>query len=143
MVYSSGGMVKMNVKQIIVVREDLDMSRGKLAAQVAHASMKNILDIMTKKYDGNTTEWSLNLNCDLDLKEWLEGIFTKIVVSIGSEEELINLYNQCVQSGLNTSMIEDIGRTEFNGKKTKTCIAIGPHRAEVLAPYTRHLKLLK
>lgn len=133
----------MNVKQIIVVREDLNMSRGKLAAQVAHASMKNILDVMTKTYEQNATVWSLNLNRDIDLKEWLEGSFTKIVVSVQGEEELLDLHNQCVQAGLNASIIEDNGLTEFNGRKTKTCIAIGPHRAETLAPHTRHLKLLK
>ena len=144
----------MSVKQIIVVREDLKMSRGKIASQVAHASMKNLVDAMSTC---NTTNkdfcvddsgdsciiMSLDLSKDADLRAWLEGSFTKIVVYVQSEAKLQALYDKCKDAGLRTSMIIDNGATEFNGERTKTCIAIGPHKSEVLDPITKRYPLLK
>lgn len=133
----------MAIKQIIAIREDLEMSRGKIASQAAHASMKSLVDAMEKRNDMNTIEWSLNLNSDLELKEWLEGSFTKIVVAVKDEREMDKLYNKCKEAGLRVSMIIDNGTTEFDGQKTKTCVAIGPHEADKLDPFTKRYRLLK
>ena len=138
----------MTVKQIIVVREDLNMSRGKIGSQVAHASMKSLADAMTKTTDedGNSTglvlTYSDSLN-DKELKEWLDGSFTKIVVYVKSEQKLMDLYHKVKEAGLRVSLIIDNGTTEFNGVKTKTCIAIGPHSAERIDPFTKKYPLLK
>lgn len=133
----------MSIKQIIAVREDLGMSRGKIASQCAHASMKSLVDAMSKTFDQNTVEWKLNLNSDLDMKEWLEGSFTKIVVAVKDEAELDKLYAKAKDANLRVSMIIDNGTTEFGGEKTKTCIAVGPHSAEKLDPITKRYRLLK
>lgn len=147
----------MTIKQIIVVREDLNMSRGKIASQVAHASMKSLVDAMERvevKYPVMTdtsagVEYStksalqLDLDSDKELKAWLEGSFTKIVVYVKSEEKLMNLYEKVKSAGLRVSLIIDNGTTEFGGVKTKTCIAIGPHDAERIDPFTKKYPLLK
>lgn len=138
----------MTVKQIIVVREDLNMSRGKISSQVAHASMKALVDAMHKgigisnEVEEMTLTFSDSEN-DLELKEWLAGSFTKIVVYVKSEEKLMNLYNKVKEAGLRVSLIVDNGTTEFNGVRTKTCIAIGPHNAERIDPFTKRYPLLK
>lgn len=139
----------MATKQIIVVREDLNMSRGKIASQVAHASMKTLMDAMLKitDEDGESLSYMLTFpeqeENALELKDWLTNSFTKIVVYVNSEEKLMNLYHKVQEAGLRTALIIDNGTTEFNGERTKTCIAIGPHTAERLDPITKRYPLLK
>ena len=77
-----------------------------------------------------------------DMKDWIDGRFTKIVVSCDSEQELDELYKQAKEKGLPCSMIVDAGLTEFNGVPTKTCIAIGPANPDNIDEITKHLKLL-
>lgn len=133
----------MTVKQIIVIREDLNMSRGKIASQAAHASMKVLVDAM-KRTDLRETGDYLLLNIeDQELNDWLTGSFTKIVVYVKSEEKLMQLYEKVQKAGLRVSLIIDNGTTEFGGVKTKTCIAIGPHSAERIDPFTKKYPLLK
>lgn len=135
------------VKQIIVMRKDLGMRRGKSVAQGAHASMKAILDIMQTynvgglKPSGDTVK-SLHLRKDSPLEQWINGIFTKIVVYVKSEEELLEVYNKAREKGIICSLIEDIGNTEFHGVPTKTCCAIGPDTSEKIDEITGHLPLL-
>jgi PTH2 family peptidyl-tRNA hydrolase len=61
---------------------------------------------------------------------------------VGSEAELLEVYESALVAGLHTSLIVDAGRTEFNGVPTKTCIAIGPEFPERLVGITDQLKLL-
>lgn len=119
-------MKENSMKQIIVMRKDLNMRTGKMIAQGAHASMKATLE---------------NLNHS-NVKEWLSGPFTKIAVSVNSEEELFEVLNKAKDAGLITALITDAGKTEFNGVPTNTCIAVGPANHEDLVPITGHLKLL-
>lgn len=114
------------MKQIIVMRKDLKMPRGKEIAQGAHASMKATL---------------LHMN-DPRVKEWLNGMFTKIAVGVNSEEELLAVYNSAREAGIIAELITDSGLTVFNGVPTNTCIAIGPDTHENLQPITGNLKLL-
>jgi PTH2 family peptidyl-tRNA hydrolase len=125
-------------KQVIVMRKDLNMRKGKMVSQGAHASMKAILDWSIYENDGLLTE----LPKGSALESWINGLFTKICVSVDSEEELLDLYNKAMGAGLMVSMITDAGLTEFNGVHTKTCIAIGPDWADEIDPITNHLKLL-
>lgn len=80
---------------------------------------------------------------DPELKSWLNGSFTKIVVYVKNEEKLMQLYEKVQKAGLRVSLIIDNGTTEFGGVKTKTCIAIGPHSAERIDPFTKKYPLLK
>lgn len=114
------------MKQIIVMRKDLKMPRGKEIAQGAHASMKATL---------------LHMD-DPRVKEWLSGMFTKIAVGVNNEEELLDVYNKAREAGLIAELITDSGLTVFNGIPTNTCIAVGPDTHENLQPITGNLKLL-
>ena len=134
----------MEPKQVIVVRHDLKMRKGKLAAQVAHASMKVILDLMSpiqSRMPGYYMKKLVVPQSD-PLAEWLKGAFAKIVVYVDSEEELLEIERQAQEAGIRTALITDAGRTEFHGNPTKTCVAIGPDDPEKINKITGHLKLM-
>ena len=144
-----------DIKQVIVVRKDLNMRKGKMCSQVAHASMKVLLDRMDRygkterieMYNGLSKE-SFNvfrtLKCHENsyLNQWLEGSFAKIVVSCNSEDELMALQLKAEEGNIPCARITDAGATEFNGVPTVTCLAIGPYKSEEINKITGHLKLL-
>jgi PTH2 family peptidyl-tRNA hydrolase len=127
------------------------MRKGKMVAQGAHASMKVILDMMTGqggiKYFssggqvGEITKY-LKFEGGTAINDWITGLFTKVCVSVDSEEELISIYDKAKEKGIPCSIIEDAGLTEFNGIPTKTAVAIGPAWSEEIDEITGHLKLL-
>ena len=82
-----------------------------------------------------------SLDCG-DCETRIEGRFTKICVSVDSEEELLEIYNKARSLKLNTSLITDAGLTEFHGEPTKTAVAVGPGKPEVVDKVTGNLKLL-
>lgn len=137
----------METKQIIVIRKDLNMRRGKQISQGAHASMKVFLDLCEKgfSYDehlGEIKKYTFYYEKGKNWDNWLNGRFTKVVVGCDSEEELLGLYKKATEKKLPCSLITDAGLTEFNGVPTNTCIAIGPCYPEDLDKITGHLKLL-
>lgn len=133
----------MNTKQVIVVRKDLNMRKGKMVAQGAHASMAAILN--QGKYKQTTIGGPVNrfeLSMSAEMADWLLGRFTKICVSVDSEEQLKDIYQQAKDAGLVCSIIQDAGLTEFGGVPTYTTVAIGPAEAEEIDKITGSLKLL-
>jgi PTH2 family peptidyl-tRNA hydrolase len=126
----------MEHKQVIVLRKDLNMRKGKLVAQGAHASMGAILGLC--KQDGDT----LVLEMDDRTRPWLTGRFKKICVYVNTEQELLDIYNKAKESGLITSLIRDAGLTEFNGVATLTAVAVGPDREDSIDAVTKHLPLM-
>lgn len=114
------------MKQMIVMRKDLNMRKGKMIAQACHASMKATLE---------------NLDHP-SVKEWLDGKFTKVAVGVDSEAELFMILQRAKDAGLIAALVTDAGLTEFSGQPTNTCIAVGPATHEDLLPVTGHLKLL-
>jgi len=132
------------VKQVIVVRKDLNMRKGKIAAQVAHASMKVILDKMFKFNVSlmRRNEWVLYLPYDSPSEKWLGGLFTKVVVYVESEDELLKLRDEAKEAGIIHALITDAGKTEFHGEPTVTCMAIGPDYSEKIDGITGDLPLL-
>ena len=125
------------VKQVIVVRRDISMRKGKLAAQVAHAAMKFIVD-----NNESETPDRITTNLSQDEAAWLAGSFTKIVVGIDSEDALRDLMLKAELSGIEVNPIVDSGRTEFNGVPTLTCAAFGPCDADALDKVTGNLRLM-
>mgnify|MGYP001255479010 CR=1 FL=1 len=125
-------------KQVIVMRKDLNMRKGKIAAQASHASLGAILNYGSKIYEGTL---SLTIE-NKAVKDWLEGRFTKVCVSVDSEEELIDIYMKAMHNKVNVKLIKDAGLTEFGGVPTYTCLAIGPDYPENIDKITGHLKLL-
>jgi PTH2 family peptidyl-tRNA hydrolase len=126
-----------DVKQVIVVRKDLNMRKGKIASQVAHASMKFLLD-------NNEAERGDELVIKLTPVEamWLTGSFTKVVVSVDSEDALNDLVFKAEIEGIEVHTIIDSGRTEFGGVPTLTCAAFGPCESNVIDKITGNLKLM-
>jgi len=132
------------VKQIIVVRKDLKMRRGKEAAQVAHASMKfmaKALAVSMSEHAPFLVSEYMQDNLTEDAIAWLEGSFAKVVVSVDSLEELDSIAEKAEFAGLTVNEIIDAGRTEFAGVPTKTCIAIGPNKSEEIDKITGELTL--
>ncbi len=130
------------VKQVIVMRKDLKMRKGKMVAQGSHASMAALLKFFDKKEENKKIEYSLWFQKDSVLDVWLNGIFTKICVSVNSEEELLKIKEQCEANGISCALITDCGKTEFNGNPTNTCLGIGPWYSEEIDKITGNLELL-
>lgn len=134
----------MSVKQVLVVRKDLNMRKGKIAAQCAHASMKVILDKCSPMECGNEGSHYLKffVEAGSPLEHWIKGSFKKVVVSVDSEAELLDVLEKAKASGLMTSLITDSGLTEFHGVPTNTVVAIGPGLSDEIDSITGHLKLM-
>ena len=132
---------KMSTKQVIVVRKDLNMRKGKIAAQAAHASIKVIVDMMTVDRVGASFA-IYNAFLPMGIHDWLKGAFTKICVYVESEEHLLKLYNKAKEANIPCSLIKDAGLTEFGGIPTYTCIAVGPDYNERIDEITGGLPLL-
>lgn len=127
----------MNVKQVIVMRKDLNMRKGKMVAQGAHAStaflISKVKELIERPQEANFTQEELY---------WINNSFTKICVGVDSENDLLNIYNIARESGLRVHKIVDNGATEFNNVPTFTCISIGPDHSELIDKVTGHLPLL-
>jgi len=112
------------MKQVIVVRKDLNMRKGKMVAQGAHASI-GAMDKATKK----------------EVLKWLETGATKICVGVDDKTELLIILNEAQVLELPTYLVIDAGKTEFK-ERTLTAIAIGPAEDDVIDKVTGKLKLL-
>lgn len=126
----------MEHKQTIVLRKDLNMRKGKMVAQGAHASLAAILNL------GHRSGENFVVPLDERLAPWLLGRFKKICVSVNSETELLALHERAVAAGLITALIQDAGLTEFGGVPTYTALAVGPDREDRVDALTGSLPLL-
>lgn len=140
----------MATKQVLVVRKDLNMRKGKIAAQCAHAAMAVLLDSMQKDENlglgpephGPYERLSIIYHKESQWAHWLNGGFAKIVVSVDSEEALEYVYAHARRLGIPAAMITDSGRTEFHGVPTKTVVAVGPDKEVEVDKVTGGLPLL-
>ena len=115
------------MKQAIVVRTDLKMGKGKVAAQVAHASLAAAEAAQQRK-----PNWH---------DEWKGEGQAKIVLKVDSEELLSELFQKAKSAGLPASLIEDRGLTQIE-PGTATCVGIGPGPDAQIDGITGKLKLL-
>lgn len=122
-----------DIKQVIVMRTDLNMRKGKMIAQGAHAS----LSFLTRQLDQPS-----NLKLSKAEREWLDGNFAKICVRVDSEEALLEVFQKAKDAMLEVHLITDSGKTEFHGEPTRTCLAIGPDYSQKIDAVTGHLQLL-
>lgn len=132
------GDSKKEAKQVIVVRRDLNMRKGKMVAQGSHASLGAVLLIQEQLLESDLTQHPWREAA----MEWLNGQFSKICVSVDDETELMQVYSQAMQAKLPVKLITDSGKTEFHGVATRTCLAIGPCWDEDVDKITGKLKLL-
>ena len=114
-------------KQVIVVRTDLKMSRGKIAAQTGHAAVSAAEEARKK-----CSDW---------WKAWIAEGQCKIAVRAESEQELLELEEKAKQSKLPTALIVDRGLTELP-PDTMTCLGIGPAPSTQIDAITGKLPLL-
>ena len=114
-------------KMVIVTREDLKISPGKLAAQVAHAAVNCALE--TKK---NKPKW---------FKKWREEGSKKAVLKVEKLDDFYVLKNKAEKIGIATCIIEDAGHTEIP-PGTETVLGIGPAPNNLIDQITGNLQLL-
>ncbi|KAK7829911.1 hypothetical protein U0070_003366 [Myodes glareolus] len=113
-------------KMILVVRTDLKMGKGKVAAQCSHAAVSAYKQIQRKNPQV--------------LKEWEYCGQPKVVVKAPDEETLIALLTHAKVLGLTVSLIQDAGRTQIE-PGSRTVLGIGPGPVELIDEVTGHLKL--
>lgn len=111
-------------KQVLVVRTDLKLGKGKMAAQTAHAAVEAYRKAPEK-----------------EKKKWLEENQRKIVLKVGTERELIDIYEKAIRSGLPAVLIRDAGLTQVP-PGTKTAVGIGPADEKKIDIITGELSLL-
>lgn len=111
-------------KQVILIRQDLKLPKGKLAAQASHASVEAVLKSDPKL-----------------VKAWRQEGMAKIVVKVKDQKELTKLFQQAKDNDLTASLITDAGRTVI-APGTKTAVAIGPDQEEKIDQITKNLSLL-
>jgi len=126
-----------STKQVIVMRRDLGMSKGKIGAQAAHAAMSFI----TRKLDPCSPLFTyrpepMKLPA---ITHWLNESFKKVVLWVESADELHEVYLAAMRRNMIVHRITDNGDSEFKGVPTTTCIAIGPDWDEAFVGLTDHL----
>lgn len=134
------------MKQVIVMRRYFPDGKGgkrkvrtgKMIAQGAHASVAALLSSVKETKKG----YLLEVTRDSSIEKWLNGGFAKIATYVDTEEELVKIYEEAQNAGLPCALITDSGKTEFGGKATKTCLAIGPASSDLIDKITGKLKLL-
>ena len=107
-------------KVVVLVRTDLDMGKGKMAAQVGHASVE--LALRAQKMDRKAGQ-------------------KKVVLKVANKDEMIRYMNEARSSGLYTCMITDAGRTQIE-PGSQTCVGIGPAPESEIDKVTGGLKML-
>lgn len=128
----------MGTKQVIVIRADLKLRRGKECAQVAHAA-----SMWLRLYALSIDDTSPDLSCvalTQDQREWLSGNYRKIVVKATTEKQLRDLHYEAERRGLTAYLVTDDGLTEVP-PGTITALAIGPHSNDIFVGLTDHLSL--
>ena len=134
-------------KQVLIIRKDLNMRKGKIAAQASHASNAILTNILIGypfswfKLPFRVLSFFYYFAFSTPFRDWLIGSFTKACVYVESEAELLRYYDLAKESGLFASKIQDSGRTEFHGVPTWTAVAIGPGYVEEIDKITGHLTL--
>jgi PTH2 family peptidyl-tRNA hydrolase len=148
-------------KQIIIARKDLNMSHGKLAAQVSHGSMA----FLTWAIRNNSSKWlssddstyySSELIFDKDLYEqWINGAFTKCVLQAKNKNQLLKAKMIAEEMGMvegkDFFLIKDNCRTELEPEevdengigRTLTCIGFAPMDSEIIDKISKKYQLYK
>ena len=137
-------------KQLIVMRRDLKMRKGKVAAQAGHACVEATLAALVR--EGRQDQLRMAANGSrvyLDgrsarstaLSDWFDAGVAKVCVYVDSEDELLDIAEQGRERNLIVALIRDAGLTEFHGKPTHTCLAFEPLHADEIDPITGGLPL--
>ena len=138
------------IKQVIIMRKDLNMRKGKIAAQAGHACVNCVLKAAARvggllDWDSREDQGSMlstsGRGTSAYLNEWFANEYTKICVTVNSEAELLKYKDLIEEAGYVVHLVQDLGHTEFKNKKTYTCLAVEPLPAELIDPLTGDLPL--
>ena len=143
-------MANYKSKQVIVMRRDLKMRKGKIAAQAGHACVEAVLMALVREgrldqvrvtpeqtwvyLDDEATE-------PTPLSNWFDAGVAKICVYVDSEDALLDLAVRGRELGFAVALVRDAGHTEFHGEPTYTCLAFEPLSPEQIDPLTGELPL--
>jgi peptidyl-tRNA hydrolase, PTH2 family len=116
---------QVETKLTLVMRADLGMGRGKIAAQAAHAAVAAAMASSGSR----------------DFRAWLRDGQPKVVLKVNGEDELYAIADRAHAAGLPVQVIEDAGRTQV-AEGTPTCCAVGPAEASRIDAITGDLSLL-
>jgi PTH2 family peptidyl-tRNA hydrolase len=142
-------------KQVIVINKELQMSGGKLAAQVSHASMAFLATMIQKNStvvtEGEDYHYNINFNIDKNLyEEWLGGLFTKVNLAAKNENQMQKIVDKAKEAGMVEGVdffcIRDACLTELTPDETGsrwTCIGFRPMDASEIDPITKKLQLYR
>lgn len=114
-------------KLVVCVRTDLGMGKGKIAAQVGHASVQAAE--ASRRSDRSTYD------------AWRDAGQPKVVVKVGGSGELEDVRRDAQAANLPTQTVTDAGRTQLD-PGTTTCLAVGPADGDRIDAVTGHLSLL-
>lgn len=112
------------MKQVMVVRTDLKMGKGKIAAQCCHGSLGAYKKTNPEK-----------------IRKWENEAYAKVVCKVSSLEELLELKKQAIINKVSYYLVVDAGRTQIP-TSTTTVLALGPDEDEIIDKITGDLKLL-
>ncbi|XP_055381379.1 probable peptidyl-tRNA hydrolase 2 [Condylostylus longicornis] len=116
-----------NYKMLLIVRNDLKMGKGKIAAQCGHAAV-DAYQKAKRRIPDIVNQWECT-GC------------AKVALKVESEKELMDIKKAAESRNFITSLIRDAGRTQIE-PNTKTVLAVGPDIADELDKVTGHLRLL-
>lgn len=125
-----------NTKQVIVIRRDLKMRRGKEISQGAHASMMWLTCRIRDALEAGTAPVFLPHE-----ERWIRGLFTKVTVQVPNQDTLNFIFAKAKLAGVEAHLVVDSGLTEFHNEPTVTALGVGPHEADVIDQITGHLTL--
>lgn len=135
-------------KQMIVMRRDLKMRKGKIAAQAGHACVNAVLMALARenhlndlKCDGQDLLFADTDRPETPLSAWFQKGEAKICVYVDSEEALLDIDRRAKERGILSALICDAGMTEFHGVPTYTCLALEPLEIDVANELTGELPL--
>ena len=129
-------------KQVIIVRKDLKVRKGKMMTQAAHASVSALLSRGRLPKSQFSTLKDITHVFGEEVASWISSGQKKITVGVESEQELIEIFDQAKKAGLPCYLVVDSGLTEFGGVPTRTAVGIGPALAEDIDKITGKLSLL-
>ncbi len=115
------------IKQVIIIRTDIEMGKGKMAAQVAHASLMSYLEANKEHKDV--------------ADQWLRSGEKKIVLKIDDFDKMKRLFEAFKYKGIPCALVSDAGMTQLP-PNTKTALGIGPWKSSEIDAFTSALKLL-
>ncbi len=135
-------------KMMIVMRRDLKMRKGKIAAQAGHACIEAVLMALCK--EGRMNDFEMTADglalkqtdmASTPLSDWFLYGSAKVCVYVDSEQALLEIAKMAEERGIIAAVITDAGMTEFHGIPTKTCLALEPLPADIADELTGDLPL--